>query len=157
VWKQSANKNYVEADAFVRPAERSSANRSVRDMESWEYDSAFRNQSPSAMSGGVDSSAVAAMLRAEGRNVIGLTMQLWNQPPSGWTRGHARNPSRAAAVRSTMSTIARRVAETLGIPLLRGQPRGAFLKRDVVRPFRRGVSCRPHAHSLQSLQQSLEV
>ena len=32
-----------------------------------------------AMSGGVDSSAVAAMLRAEGRNVIGLTMQLWNQ------------------------------------------------------------------------------
>ncbi len=32
-----------------------------------------------AMSGGVDSSTVAAMLRAEGHNVIGLTMQLWNQ------------------------------------------------------------------------------
>ena len=31
------------------------------------------------MSGGVDSSTVAAMLRAEGYNVIGLTMQLWNQ------------------------------------------------------------------------------
>ena len=32
-----------------------------------------------AMSGGVDSSAVAALLRAEGHNVIGLTLQLWNQ------------------------------------------------------------------------------
>ena len=32
-----------------------------------------------AMSGGVDSSTVAAMLRAEGHNLIGLTMQLWNQ------------------------------------------------------------------------------
>jgi tRNA-specific 2-thiouridylase len=32
-----------------------------------------------AMSGGVDSSTVAAMLRAEGNSVIGLTMQLWNQ------------------------------------------------------------------------------
>ena len=32
-----------------------------------------------AMSGGVDSSTVAAMLRAEDHNVIGLTMQLWNQ------------------------------------------------------------------------------
>jgi tRNA-specific 2-thiouridylase len=31
------------------------------------------------MSGGVDSSTVAAMLRADGHNVIGLTMQLWNQ------------------------------------------------------------------------------
>ena len=29
-----------------------------------------------AMSGGVDSSTVAAMLRAQGNNVIGLTMQL---------------------------------------------------------------------------------
>ena len=32
-----------------------------------------------AMSGGVDSSTVAAMLRADGHDVIGLTMQLWNQ------------------------------------------------------------------------------
>ena len=32
-----------------------------------------------AMSGGVDSSTVAAMLRVDGHNVIGLTMQLWNQ------------------------------------------------------------------------------
>ena len=32
-----------------------------------------------AMSGGVDSSAAAALLREQGRSVVGLTMQLWNQ------------------------------------------------------------------------------
>src|SRR5437899_4948028 len=32
-----------------------------------------------AMSGGVDSSAVAALLQLQGRAVVGLTMQLWNQ------------------------------------------------------------------------------
>src|SRR5215471_6797117 len=32
-----------------------------------------------AMSGGVDSSTVAALLLQQGRPVVGLTMQLWNQ------------------------------------------------------------------------------
>ena len=32
-----------------------------------------------AMSGGVDSSTVAAMLVRSGQSVVGLTMQLWNQ------------------------------------------------------------------------------
>src|SRR5450631_2355123 len=32
-----------------------------------------------AMSGGVDSSVVAGMLRRDGRDVVGMTMQLWNQ------------------------------------------------------------------------------
>src|SRR5690242_862009 len=32
-----------------------------------------------AMSGGVDSSTVTALLRQQGRPVVGLTMQLWNQ------------------------------------------------------------------------------
>jgi len=31
------------------------------------------------MSGGVDSSVVAGMLRRDGRDVVGMTMQLWNQ------------------------------------------------------------------------------
>ena len=55
------------------------------------------------MSGGVDSSTVAAMLRAEGHNVIGLTMQLWNQRRLA---GHEGMPEavRDAAARSTMST-----------------------------------------------------
>src|SRR6185369_18037700 len=32
-----------------------------------------------AMSGGVDSSTVAGLLARQGRNIVGLTMQLWNQ------------------------------------------------------------------------------
>src|SRR2546422_7149216 len=32
-----------------------------------------------AMSGGVDSSTVAALLASRGYSVVGLTMQLWNQ------------------------------------------------------------------------------
>ena len=32
-----------------------------------------------AMSGGVDSSVVAGMLHRAGENIIGVTMQLWNQ------------------------------------------------------------------------------
>ncbi|MCU0226455.1 MAG: tRNA 2-thiouridine(34) synthase MnmA [Bryobacterales bacterium] len=32
-----------------------------------------------AMSGGVDSSVVAALLHSQGRNIVGMTMQLWNQ------------------------------------------------------------------------------
>src|SRR5271169_6748138 len=32
-----------------------------------------------AMSGGVDSSTVAAVLLQQGRPIVGLTMQLWNQ------------------------------------------------------------------------------
>src|SRR5262245_33323089 len=32
-----------------------------------------------AMSGGVDSSVVAGMMRRDGYDVVGLTMQLWNQ------------------------------------------------------------------------------
>ena len=32
-----------------------------------------------AMSGGVDSSTVAALLKRDGHNIAGLTMQLWNQ------------------------------------------------------------------------------
>src|SRR5512147_882911 len=34
---------------------------------------------PVAMSGGVDSSTVAAMLVREGKSIVGMTMQLWNQ------------------------------------------------------------------------------
>jgi len=32
-----------------------------------------------AMSGGVDSSVVAGLMKREGRNAVGMTMQLWNQ------------------------------------------------------------------------------
>jgi tRNA-uridine 2-sulfurtransferase len=86
-----------------------------------------------AMSGGVDSSAVAAMLRAEGHNVIGLTMQLWNQRRLA---GHAGMPESVQGRCCSIDDVydARRVAETLGIPYYVVNHEERF-ERDVVRPF----------------------
>jgi len=86
-----------------------------------------------AMSGGVDSSTVAAMLRAEGHEVIGLTMQLWNQ------RRLAGHPGMPEVVHGRCCSLddvydARRVAETLGIPYYVVNHEERF-ERDVVRPF----------------------
>ncbi|MBZ5705280.1 MAG: tRNA 2-thiouridine(34) synthase MnmA [Acidobacteriia bacterium] len=86
-----------------------------------------------AMSGGVDSSTVAAMLRAEGHTVVGLTMQLWNQ------RRLAGHPGMPEAVQGRCCSLddvydARRVAETLGIPYYVVNHEESF-ERDVVRPF----------------------
>src|SRR5664280_2039068 len=86
-----------------------------------------------AMSGGVDSSAVAAMLRAEGRNVIGLTMQLWNQRRLA---GHEGMPESVQGRCCSIDDVydARRVAETLGIPYYVVNQENRF-EHDVVRPF----------------------
>jgi tRNA-specific 2-thiouridylase len=86
-----------------------------------------------AMSGGVDSSTVAAMLRAEGHNVIGLTMQLWNQRRLA---GHAGMPESVQGRCCSIDDVydARRVAETLGIPYYVVNHEERF-ERDVVRPF----------------------
>jgi tRNA-specific 2-thiouridylase len=86
-----------------------------------------------AMSGGVDSSTVAAMLRAEGHDVVGLTMQLWNQ------RRLAGHPGMPEAVQGRCCSLddvydARRVAETLGIPYYVVNHEDRF-ERDVVQPF----------------------
>ena len=86
-----------------------------------------------AMSGGVDSSTVAAMLRAEGHQVIGLTMQLWNQRRLA---GHPGMPEAAQGRCCSLDDVydARRVAETLGIPYYVVNHEERF-ERDVVRPF----------------------
>src|SRR3954471_16489976 len=86
-----------------------------------------------AMSGGVDSSTVAAMLRAEGHNVVGLTMQLWNQ------RRLAGRPGMPEQVQGRCCSIddvydARYVAESLGIPYYVVNHQERF-ERDVVKPF----------------------
>jgi len=86
-----------------------------------------------AMSGGVDSSTVAAMLRAEGYNVIGLTMQLWNQRRLAGREGM---PETVTGRCCSLDDVydARRVAETIGIPYYVVNHEDRF-ERDVVRPF----------------------
>jgi tRNA-specific 2-thiouridylase len=86
-----------------------------------------------AMSGGVDSSAVAALLRAEGHTLVGLTLQLWNQRRLA---GHEGMPE---AVKGRCCSIddvydARAVAEHLGIPYYLVNQEARF-EAEVVRPF----------------------
>jgi tRNA-uridine 2-sulfurtransferase len=86
-----------------------------------------------AMSGGVDSSTVAAMLRADGNTVIGLTMQLWNQ------RRIAGSHGMPEAVQGRCCSIddvydARHVAQVLGIPYYVVNHENRF-EHDVVKPF----------------------
>ena len=86
-----------------------------------------------AMSGGVDSSTVAAMLRADGHPVIGLTMQLWNQRRLA---GHDGMPENVQGRCCSLDDVydARHVAEHLGIPYYVVNHQDRF-ERDVVRPF----------------------
>jgi tRNA-specific 2-thiouridylase len=85
------------------------------------------------MSGGVDSSAVAAMLRAEGHTIIGLTMQLWNQRRLA---GHEGMPESVQGRCCSLDDVydARRVAEHIGIPYYVVNHEERF-EREVVRPF----------------------
>jgi tRNA-specific 2-thiouridylase len=93
-----------------------------------------------AMSGGVDSSTVAAMLKAEGHDLVGLTMQLWNQRRLAGQEGmlHGK-PGQAEQVQGRCCSIddvydARRVAEMLSIPYYVVNHQERF-ERDVIRPF----------------------
>src|SRR6476660_3436588 len=86
-----------------------------------------------AMSGGVDSSTVAAMLRAEGHTVVGLTMQLWNQRRLAGREGMPEKvQGRCCSIDDVYD--ARHVAETLGIPYYVVNQESRF-EDDVVRPF----------------------
>jgi len=86
-----------------------------------------------AMSGGVDSSTVAAVLRAEGHSVVGLTMQLWNQRRLA---GHEGMPEAVQGRCCSLDDVydARRVAQTIGIPYYVVNHEERF-EREVVRPF----------------------
>jgi len=86
-----------------------------------------------AMSGGVDSSAAAAILKQQGHDLVGFTMQLWNQ-----RRGISVDengeplPSRCCSLDDVYD--ARRVAEELGFPFYVLNLEKEF-ERDVVQPF----------------------
>ena len=86
-----------------------------------------------AMSGGVDSSAAAAILKAEGHELVGFTMQLWNQRRGISVDEHGEPlPSRCCSLDDVYD--ARRVAEELGFPFYVLNLEKDF-ERDVVEPF----------------------
>ena len=93
----------------------------------------FNNTIAVAMSGGVDSSTAAAMLRAEGYELVGLTLQLWNQRRLAGKEGM---PEQVTGRCCSLDDVydARHVAEALGIPYYVVNEQERF-EQDVVRPF----------------------
>jgi tRNA-specific 2-thiouridylase len=85
-----------------------------------------------AMSGGVDSSAVAALLQQQGRGVIGLTMQLWNQRRLPELQGNGPAQHRCCSLDDVYD--AKRVAQHLNFPHYVVNFEEHFEER-VVRPF----------------------
>ncbi|HMV98904.1 MAG TPA: asparagine synthase-related protein, partial [Acidobacteriota bacterium] len=67
-----------------------------------------------AMSGGVDSSAVAALLKEQGQDIVGLSMQLWNQRRINVGPDGEPLPSRCCSLDDLYD--ARSVSAHLGIP-----------------------------------------
>ncbi|HEV3375104.1 MAG TPA: tRNA 2-thiouridine(34) synthase MnmA [Candidatus Acidoferrum sp.] len=67
-----------------------------------------------AMSGGVDSSTVAALLQQQGREVVGLTMQLWNQRRLPELQGDGPAQHRCCSLDDVYD--AKRVAQHLNFP-----------------------------------------
>lgn len=86
-----------------------------------------------AMSGGVDSSAAAAILKEQGHELVGFTMQLWDQRRGiNVDENGDPLPSRCCSLDDVYD--ARRVAEELGFPFYVLNLERDF-ERDVVQPF----------------------
>ena len=85
-----------------------------------------------AMSGGVDSSAVAALLLKHGRPIVGLTMQLWNQRRLPELQGEGPAQHRCCSLDDVYD--AKRVAQQLSFPHYVVNFEEQFEER-VVRPF----------------------
>jgi tRNA-specific 2-thiouridylase len=85
-----------------------------------------------AMSGGVDSSTVAAVLLQQGRHIVGLTMQLWNQRRLSELQGEGSAQHRCCSLDDVYD--AKRVAQHLNFPHYVVNLEDQFEQR-VVRPF----------------------
>src|SRR6267378_8175869 len=85
-----------------------------------------------AMSGGVDSSTVAALLQQQGHPIIGLTMQLWNQRRLPELQGDGPAQHRCCSLDDVYD--AKRVAQHLNFPHYVVNFESQFEDR-VVRPF----------------------
>jgi tRNA-specific 2-thiouridylase len=85
-----------------------------------------------AMSGGVDSSTVAALLVRQGHSVVGLTMQLWNQRRLPELASAEGSSGRCCSLDDVYD--ARRVAEQIGIPYYVVNFEQQF-EEHVVKPF----------------------
>ncbi len=91
------------------------------------------------MSGGVDSSVAAALLKRQGYDVVGLMLRLWGEPDRpGSTYNRCCTPDAMAQ--------ARRVAEMLDIPFYAVDAQAAFKERVVdffVQGYLQGVTPNP--------------
>jgi tRNA-uridine 2-sulfurtransferase len=101
-------------------------------MPEMSEDQAMKNQPIAvAMSGGVDSSTVAALLVRQGHRIVGMTMQLWNQ-----RRLPELSAEGATGRCCSLDDVydARRVAEQLGVPYYVVNFESQF-EDQVVKPF----------------------
>ena len=85
-----------------------------------------------AMSGGVDSSAAAAILQRRGHSIVGLTMQLWNHRRLPELQGSGPVAHRCCSIDDVYD--ARRVAQHLGFPFYVVNFERQF-EETVIRPF----------------------
>jgi tRNA-specific 2-thiouridylase len=85
-----------------------------------------------ALSGGVDSSTAAALLKNQGHELVGFSMQLWNQRRINVGPDGEPLPSRCCSLDDLYD--ARTVAIKLGFPFYVVNMEDDF-ERDVVRPF----------------------
>ncbi len=91
------------------------------------------------MSGGVDSSVAALLLKRQGYKTVGLTMKLWSPPATSGASGSTGESCDADDPEKTCCTVdsamdAKRVCDQLGIPHYTLDMQDDFEER-VIRPF----------------------